>query len=86
MPSFSPKRGQQLWHPQELPLPAEYRWSVLLADVEEFSYQEIAGILSCPIGTVMSRINRGRKMLARLLRSCQQEQPKPRYRGKDADV
>lgn len=67
-------------------LPAEYRWSVLLADVEEFSYQEIAGILSCPIGTVMSRINRGRRMLARLIRSCQQEQPRPQFRGKDADV
>lgn len=50
-------------------LPEEYRWAVLLADVEEFSYQEIAQILSCPIGTVMSRINRGRRMLARLLRS-----------------
>jgi len=51
-------------------LPPEYRWAVLLADVEELSYQEIAGILSCPIGTVMSRINRGRRMLARLLRSA----------------
>lgn len=49
-------------------LPVEYRWAVLLADVEELSYQEIANILSCPIGTVMSRINRGRRMLARLLR------------------
>jgi RNA polymerase sigma-70 factor, ECF subfamily len=67
-------------------LPAEYRWSVLLADVEEFSYHEIAGILSCPFGTVMSRINRGRKMLARLIRSCQQKQPRPQYRGKDAGV
>ncbi len=50
-------------------LPEEYRWAVLLVDVEEFSYQEIADILNCPIGTVMSRINRGRRMLARLLRS-----------------
>ncbi|MBI2819974.1 MAG: sigma-70 family RNA polymerase sigma factor [Acidobacteria bacterium] len=50
-------------------LPEEYRWAVLLVDVEEFSYQETAQILSCPIGTVMSRINRGRRMLARLLRS-----------------
>ncbi len=49
-------------------LPEEYRWAVLLADVEEFSYQEIAGIMQCPIGTVMSRINRGRRMLARQLR------------------
>lgn len=50
-------------------LPEEYRWAVLLADVEEFSYQEIAGIMHCPIGTVMSRINRGRRMLARLIRA-----------------
>lgn len=49
-------------------LPAEYRWAVLLADVQEFSYQEIAEIMQCPIGTVMSRINRGRRMLARQLR------------------
>ena len=56
-------------------LPVEYRWTVLLADVEELSYQEIASILACPIGTVMSRINRGRKMLARLLRSYEGEQP-----------
>jgi RNA polymerase sigma-70 factor, ECF subfamily len=43
------------------------RWAVLLADVEEFSYQQIAATLECPIGTVMSRISRGRRMLARLL-------------------
>jgi RNA polymerase sigma-70 factor (ECF subfamily) len=60
-------------------LPVEYRWAVLLADVEELSYQEIASILSCPIGTVMSRINRGRKMLARLLRSYEGEQPEQRH-------
>jgi RNA polymerase sigma factor (sigma-70 family) len=52
-----------------LQLPDEYRWAVLLADVEELSYQEIARVMNCPIGTVMSRINRGRKTLARLLRT-----------------
>lgn len=51
-----------------LQLPDAYRWAVLLADVEELSYQEIAGVMNCPIGTVMSRINRGRRTLARLLR------------------
>ncbi len=49
-------------------LPEVYRWAVLLADVEELSYQEIARIMCCPVGTVMSRINRGRRTLARLLR------------------
>lgn len=48
-------------------LPETFRWAVLLADVEELSYQEIATALECPIGTVMSRISRGRRMLARLL-------------------
>lgn len=49
-------------------LPDQYRWVVLLADVEELTYQEIATIVECPIGTVMSRLNRGRRMLDRLLR------------------
>jgi RNA polymerase sigma-70 factor (ECF subfamily) len=49
-------------------LPDEYRWAILLVDVEEYSYKQISLILNCPIGTVMSRINRGRRMLARLLR------------------
>ena len=49
-------------------LPEVYRWAVLLADVAEFSYREIAEVLGCPVGTVMSRVNRGRRTLARLLR------------------
>lgn len=49
-------------------LPEVYRWAVLLADVAELSYREIAGVLGCPVGTVMSRVNRGRRTLARLLR------------------
>lgn len=48
-------------------LPQAYRWAVLLSDVEELSYQEIAATMGCPIGTVMSRISRGRRMLGRLL-------------------
>ena len=44
-------------------LPADYRAAVLLADVEEFSYKEIAGVLDVPIGTVMSRLSRGRRLL-----------------------
>ncbi|HWQ34960.1 MAG TPA: sigma-70 family RNA polymerase sigma factor [Blastocatellia bacterium] len=44
-------------------LPQQYREVVLLADVQEFAYKEIADILNIPIGTVMSRLNRGRKLL-----------------------
>ena len=44
-------------------LPEAYREAVWLRDVEDCSYQEIAGILGVPAGTVMSRISRGRKML-----------------------
>lgn len=44
-------------------VPDVYREAVLMADVEEFAYREIADILDIPIGTVMSRINRGRKLL-----------------------
>ncbi len=48
-------------------LPDAFREAVWLRDVEEFSYQEIAEVLSIPLGTVMSRISRGRKQLHRLL-------------------
>jgi RNA polymerase sigma-70 factor (ECF subfamily) len=45
----------------------DFRMAVLLADVEGFSYKEIADILDIPIGTVMSRLHRGRKALQRRL-------------------
>jgi RNA polymerase sigma-70 factor (ECF subfamily) len=44
-------------------LPPEFRLAVILSDVEEFSYEEIGRIMGCPIGTVMSRLHRGRKLL-----------------------
>ncbi|HEY6556657.1 MAG TPA: sigma-70 family RNA polymerase sigma factor [Polyangiaceae bacterium] len=44
-------------------IPDEFRLAVVLADVEEMSYREIADIMGCPIGTVMSRLHRGRRML-----------------------
>ncbi|MFQ5865206.1 MAG: sigma-70 family RNA polymerase sigma factor [bacterium] len=49
-------------------LPDEFRMVVLLADVEGFSYKEIAEIVGCPIGTVMSRLSRGRRQLQNYLR------------------
>lgn len=48
-------------------LQENYRMAVLLADVEGFAYKEIAEILDIPIGTVMSRLHRGRKALQREL-------------------
>jgi RNA polymerase sigma-70 factor (ECF subfamily) len=44
-------------------VPPEFREVVLLADVEEFSYKEIAETLKVPLGTIMSRLSRGRKLL-----------------------
>jgi RNA polymerase sigma-70 factor (ECF subfamily) len=48
-------------------LPEQFRMAVLLADVEGFSYKEIAEILDIPIGTVMSRLHRGRRALQKAL-------------------
>lgn len=48
-------------------LPESFRMTVLLADVEGFSYKEIAEIMDVPIGTVMSRLHRGRRALEKTL-------------------
>ena len=48
-------------------IPAEFRSVVLLVDVEEFAYKEVAEILGIPIGTVMSRLSRGRALLRKRL-------------------
>ena len=55
-------------------LPDEFRLAVYLSDVEGFAYKEIAEIMDSPVGTVMSRLHRGRKMLRELLREYAAEQ------------
>lgn len=52
-----------------LSLPHDYKMVVLLADLEGFAYKEIAEILAVPVGTVMSRLYRGRRMLEKALLS-----------------
>jgi len=55
-------------------LPEDFRLAVYFADVEGFSYQEIADMMNTPIGTVMSRLHRGRRMLRESLADYASEQ------------
>ncbi len=54
-------------------LPDEFREAILLVDVEELSYQEVSGVLDIPIGTVKSRVSRGRAILRESLASFARE-------------
>lgn len=67
-------------------LPENFRIAVLLADVEGFAYKEIAEILDIPIGTVMSRLHRGRRALQKALYEYAvshglADRPEPALRG-----
>lgn len=54
-------------------LPVDFRLIVILSDLQDFSYKEIADIIGCPVGTVMSRLYRGRKLLQKSLLGYAQE-------------
>jgi RNA polymerase sigma-70 factor (ECF subfamily) len=56
-------------------LPAHYRVAIILRDLEGLSYQEIADILSIPLGTVKSRINFGKRLLGKTLRAFLDDGP-----------
>jgi RNA polymerase sigma-70 factor, ECF subfamily len=62
-------------------LPRLYREIIVLREMEGFSYQQIASILSCPAGTVMSRLGRAREKLRRLLAEWQTTAPTKRARA-----
>ncbi|MGD8863379.1 MAG: sigma-70 family RNA polymerase sigma factor [Myxococcales bacterium] len=55
-------------------LPEEHRTVIVLADVEELSYKEIAEVIGCPIGTVMSRLHRARRALRKRLVDLAEQQ------------
>ena len=65
-------------------LPEDFRLAVYLADVEGFAYKEIAEIMGTPVGTVMSRLHRGRSQLRSLLSDYARE--RGLLRGSDAEV
>lgn len=54
-------------------LPEEFRTAILLVDVEELSYQEVAAVLTVPVGTVKSRVSRGRAILRETLKNYARE-------------
>jgi RNA polymerase sigma-70 factor, ECF subfamily len=75
------KNGHQQVRVAIQQLPVEFREIIILREYEELSYQEIASLLGCPIGTVMSRLARARARLRDLLSDKLQARPQEEARG-----
>ena len=60
-------------------LPGDYRMAVVLADVQGWSYEEIAAKAGCPVGTIRSRLHRGRKLLKQTLLRLQRQEEEFAY-------
>ena len=58
-------------------LPLEYREALVLCELHELSYAECAAALECPVGTVRSRLHRGRALLTAMLRESEGDAPRP---------
>lgn len=54
-------------------LPQEFRIAVIMSDLQDYSYKEIADVMNCPIGTVMSRLFRGRRLMREFLEKIKNE-------------
>lgn len=65
--------GEQI-HSALKQLPAPYRTAIILTDIEEWTYEEVAEKMRCPVGTVRSRLHRGRQMLRHYLRQMQADE------------
>lgn len=73
IPPPDPLRNENIQRVRQavLSLPADYRETVVLCELQEFSYEEAASALGCPVGTIRSRLHRARMMLAEKLRGLQ---------------
>jgi RNA polymerase sigma-70 factor (ECF subfamily) len=63
-------QGEQIQQALEM-LPDNYRTAIILTDIEEWSYEEVAQKMHCPVGTVRSRLHRGRQLLRQHLHNMQ---------------
>lgn len=71
---------KELVHRALAALPVEYREVLVLRELEDMSYRDVAAVANIPIGTVMSRLSRGRRLLCTAVRAAQSEHERPSVR------